>query len=1091
MQAGHEQSRGRGPPLEDHLRNLILTNSDPRAVLDPNSPSPVTFASIPPPENNPQARGEVRDDQTYRSSPRATSRGGKKRPNQAQRRQMNAELSIPIDTRGPSHSPSRQYARPQPHGDARSLPYGQQHIPYSSASPAPFQGRAAPNDRHPYGQSRQGYTQLPTPSSLQQSDWRRQQHPNVDGLFRGVNIISADDFASRNSRLPHQYQSTLYNPGAHRQTPFSPEQPANQSAFLDRICQQIVMGAEIGPDEIFEKEQFRGHIETICRHAIARHEFEVNGYRGFQPESVELKCFGSLASGFATKAADMDLGLLSPMSKLPPDSHQSPIPRLIEEALLTAGFGARLLTKTRVPIIKLCEKPGVALRQSLLDARTKWENGVEEERDPDDDVPEDQDPPPTAEPPSDTSPKQNSTKTQTSQQSSMQAALPHDEDLSSLKQSSNQSLASYYNNAKRLLRRLNGRDITYSNYQDFTEANFILLDKVASVFVKGLYDSNLRDRILAYPSFHIGDTTKFTNYRSLFGINTMIEGEKLVLAWETRQLSSDIPKTDQVHERVIQHWKDLQYSKKFGLTPMWYNKELQLAVEALRQLPAIQIMHLRQEQYESPMQYHNRANKISTSFRDTLSISGVGIRCHIINHYVDGIRDEGIRNKVHEFVALTGTQTLRTVAREHKALHLAADYERAIEQGRYGPEDVQTLQSYMAILRRKPMRSIQRPADFEYVIPIMPNEEGVLGSVRQLPDPATLSPNKPRDRYNDSLEFPKSGVGVQCDINFSAQLALENTRLLRCYCYTDPRVKPLVLFVKHWAKARGINTPYRGTLSSYGYVLMVLHYLVNIVEPFVCPNLQELAPPDPDLPPQALEGITTCQGRNVRFWRDERAIQSLAQQGQLNQNHDSLGSLLRGFFEYYAQSNMMVSSPKRGFDWGRDVISLRTHGGLLSKGEKGWTGAKTVMQPQGGAPPASAELTATTAHFPSPDEKTTLPLKASRPSPSDGTAQSVTEQQAPKSKDVKEIRHRFLFAIEDPFELDHNVARTVTHNGIVAIRDEFRRAWRIIKAAGKGHTTEDLLEDIKAHKEQLERKQFISLLDEIHGNEVFPDSTVI
>lgn len=50
----------------------------------------------------------------------------------------------------------------------------------------------------------------------------------------------------------------------------------------------------------------------------------------------------------------------------------------------------------------------------------------------------------------------------------------------------------------------------------------------------------------------------------------------------------------------------------------------------------------------------------------------------------------------------------------------------------------------------------------------------------------------------------------------------------------------------------------------------------------------------------------------------------------------------------------------------------------------------------------------------------------------------------------KEVRHRYLFAIEDPFELTHNVARTVTHPGICAIRDEFRRAWRILAAIGRG-----------------------------------------
>ncbi|KAI3316795.1 hypothetical protein HD806DRAFT_516716 [Xylariaceae sp. AK1471] len=1064
-----------GGPLEDRLRNLILTNSDPGAVTDPAPFHTATSKSTLP------SGGISQADETRPNTTQMTPRGGRKRLNQAQRRQMNAEMTIPIDTRGPIHPASKQYPRPHHYSHPQQVQQQNSSQSHTSAYPDTFQDQIVSKGNNSYEQTRHGHIQASTSSSTHQAEWRRQQHPSSDGLSRGVNVIAADGFPSRGGRHPSQPQTTLYNPGGFRQTGFSPEQLANQSAFLDQLCYQIIAGAEIGPDEIAEKENFRMHVEAICRDVVTRYEYEVNGAHEFQPVTVELKCFGSLTSGFATKAADMDLGLLSPMSRPLPDSPESPIPRLIEEALLAAGFGARLLTKTRVPIIKLCEKPDMTLRQNLLDARRKWENGLDQdERDGDEDVPDYLDGLLEIKSPIATDPKKVPTNLEASQPSmEVKSVSTPKEDLLSLKQAWNQSLASYYGNTKRLLRRLNGRDITHSNCQDFTEADFILLDKVASAFINGLYDADLRCRILAYPSFHIGETTQQRNYRSLFGVNTIIEGEKLVLSWETRQLSSGDPKTEQAYESVIRRWKDLQYRKNFGISPIWFNKELQLAVEALRQIPSLQILQLQQDQYESPIQYHGRTNKIAIALSAAPSFPGADIGSQIIKHYVDGIRDEDIKNMARSFVASTKTQTLRTVARTHKSLHLACEYERAIDKRLYRSEDLPILQSYLSILRRAPVHSKQRLRDFEFLIPIMQNETAVLDRIRQLPDPATLGPNKPRDRYSDSLEFPKSGVGVQCDVNFSAHLALQNTLLLRCYSYTDSRVRPLVLFVKHWAKARGINTPYRGTLSSYGYVLMVLHYLVNVVEPFVCPNLQQLAPPDPDLPPEALEGITTCQGHNVRFWRDERAIHSLAQQRQLNQNPDSLGTLLRGFFEYYAQINQMVTISKRGFDWGRDVISLRTHGGLLSKVEKGWTGAKTVMQLQTGAPPASAELDITMLQSPSLNSNTT-------PSP-DGAVQPVTEQTA-KSKDLKEIRHRFLFAIEDPFELDHNVARTVTHNGIVAIRDEFRRAWRIIKAAGKGHVTEDLLEDVKVHREQLERKQFMSLLDEIHGDEVFTDA---
>jgi terminal uridylyltransferase len=267
-----------------------------------------------------------------------------------------------------------------------------------------------------------------------------------------------------------------------------------------------------------------------------------------------------------------------------------------------------------------------------------------------------------------------------------------------------------------------------------------------------------------------------------------------------------------------------------------------------------------------------------------------------------------------------------------------------------------------------------------------------------------------REKVLGPLDFPKSGIGIQCDINFSNPLGIHNTHLLRCYSLCDPRVRPMVLFVKSWAKRRQINSSYSGTLSSYGWVLMVLHYLINIVQPPVCPNLQLSWRAPTNL--EELEKMfkeTMIGGYPVRFWRDEQAITQSAQRGMLTRNKHSLGALLRGFFQYYATpfhgSHYGPRPPS--FYWTNEVLSLRTLGGVRSKQEKGWTGAKTTIA--GG----------------------------------------------------KEVRNRYLFAIEDPFEIDHNVARTVTHHGIVAIRDEFRRAWRIVSAVGKNQQPEgDLFDEV-------------------------------
>jgi terminal uridylyltransferase len=262
-----------------------------------------------------------------------------------------------------------------------------------------------------------------------------------------------------------------------------------------------------------------------------------------------------------------------------------------------------------------------------------------------------------------------------------------------------------------------------------------------------------------------------------------------------------------------------------------------------------------------------------------------------------------------------------------------------------------------------------------------------------------------REKVLGPLDFPKTGVGIQCDINFANPLGIHNTHMLRCYSLTDSRVKPMVLFVKSWAKRRKINSSYSGTLSSYGWVLMVLHYLVNVASPPVCPNLQHYLPQatDMDSLSERFKDAKKVSGYDVRFWRNEEDIIRAAQEGRLTQNRQPLASLLCGFFQYFASHGGY--GRQSNFHWTQEVLSLRTPGGILSKQEKGWVSATTIV-----------------------------------------TAE-------------KKVTNRYLFAIEDPFEIDHNVARTVTHRGIVTIRDEFRRAGRILGAVGRGMVPEGGLFD--------------------------------
>ncbi|KAK4166026.1 Poly(A) RNA polymerase protein cid1 [Cladorrhinum sp. PSN259] len=1058
-------SQMEGGPLEERLRGLILSNSGPADEAVPAA----TPASVQPPPGLTDNGGQ---DAAQADDVPAMSKIPRKRPNQAQRRQMSAQLSIPIDTRPQPPQSNRPYGshqgyHHQHHGRGGGGHFRGQQRPHSATFRPQSQANEIQNgpltggsyrSQPRHHQSSQSY-HGPTPSA-ENLEWRQSPTHGWDPRA-GHNM----PFDAQSPRYPpRQSAHGLYNPGNQYQT--KPNDLKAQTDLLDGLCHTIIADAEIEPADILEKENFRATIEQVARAAITHHEVTQNGFHDFPPESVQLRCFGSLSSGFATKAADMDLGLLSPVSRIQPDAPGSPIPRLVEKAFLDIGLGARLLSRTRVPIIKVCERPPEKLRLDLLDERAKWERGahdeIEEEEIHDDlDLAAAEDLHAHAE------------------------GIDTEQRLQSLKQG-DKPLSRYYGVAKGILRKVGGRDLTNSNYSEFKKEDFILLNKVCLAFVQGLSDTKLRNQLLSYKSLSSYDLIENGYPRTLLGVFTQIEGEVMAQLWDERVVRERDDGREQLAANWIRSWRDTQNRNGYGSDALVYQKELQLAADQLKRIASVQILHLTQLPQETPAQYHSRAARLllelggndGASCEDPIALS-------VIQHYIQGIRGEDIKKAVEEFAALQeNTLSLQAVARRHKSLQLAHDYEKCLEKEIYPEQSVEAVKRYIELLKGPMMKTPPGTHRFDVVVPLTDESLAVLSEIRMLGDPSKIGPNQPRDPYRDRLEFPKFGVGVQCDINFSAHLALQNTLLLRCYSHSDPRVRPLVLFVKHWAKVRQINSPYRGTLSSYGYVLMMLHYLVNVAQPFVCPNLQELAlPPNPNLTPAQTEETTTCKGRNVQFWRDEAEIQRLAQENALNQNRDSIGYLLRGFFEYYANSNTLSQSPCRGFDWGRDVISLRTHGGLLSKQEKGWTGAKTVIEvKQADIPPGSAGLptpgaaSTTTTDQPSPDGQPNSPGVATA-TPTGGQAQQA-------AREFKEVRYRYLFAIEDPFELDHNVARTVTHNGIVAIRDEFRRAWKIIRNAHRAGPQQhhgDLLEDVAVAEEKRERENFARLLEELHG----------
>ena len=110
---------------------------------------------------------------------------------------------------------------------------------------------------------------------------------------------------------------------------------------------------------------------------------------------------------------------------------------------------------------------------------------------------------------------------------------------------------------------------------------------------------------------------------------------------------------------------------------------------------------------------------------------------------------------------------------------------------------------------------------------------------------------------------------------------------------------------------------------------MILHYLINIVQPPVLPNLQLYPTP----PGTSRDEITSEEGHNIWFYKDTSELERQSTEGILTTNTMDLANLLLGFFEFYAYR----------FGWSTDVISIRTKGGCISKKDKGWVTAAVRM----------------------------------------------------------------------------------------------------------------------------------------------------
>ncbi|KAI1727979.1 cid1 family poly A polymerase domain-containing protein [Ditylenchus destructor] len=150
------------------------------------------------------------------------------------------------------------------------------------------------------------------------------------------------------------------------------------------------------------------------------------------------------------------------------------------------------------------------------------------------------------------------------------------------------------------------------------------------------------------------------------------------------------------------------------------------------------------------------------------------------------------------------------------------------------------------------------------------------------------------------IKFTSKKYDLSCDICIENRLATYNSDLLSEYSKFDDRVPKLGLALKHWAKSFEINDASKDTISSYAYMIMLIHYLQRCPSANILPFLQE-----------GVAGGEVIEGCIVNFKKPNTTFSRKAKKC-------SVGELFHNFFHFY-----------NVFNTKKNVIQIRTRKKLL------------------------------------------------------------------------------------------------------------------------------------------------------------------
>ncbi|XP_071788182.1 poly(A) RNA polymerase, mitochondrial-like [Asterias amurensis] len=84
------------------------------------------------------------------------------------------------------------------------------------------------------------------------------------------------------------------------------------------------------------------------------------------------------------------------------------------------------------------------------------------------------------------------------------------------------------------------------------------------------------------------------------------------------------------------------------------------------------------------------------------------------------------------------------------------------------------------------------------------------------------------------VKFRHHATGLSCDLTGDNRIALKSSELLYIYGHLDPRVRPLVFMIRHWARYQSITSSNPGYwITNFPLTLLVVYFLQSRPKPIV------------------------------------------------------------------------------------------------------------------------------------------------------------------------------------------------------------------------------------------------------------------